>query len=203
MPIILGEGREGDEEAMIILVAEKFGKRLVGRVMGREHYAKGCQLLTRARGGEVVVFDFFGVEIITGSWFNAMIVPLYHWAGQPQNDLFPLLTNLQEDWIDDLSLVAEWNRQCYLVASGSTESPEQAMLVGSLDVAQSECFARVRQEGESTGAGLARMQGEGAVGPTAWNNRLKELYKKRLIKCRKHGKERVYFPVVQEILANG
>jgi predicted transcriptional regulator len=41
------------------------------------------------------------------------------------------------------------------------------------------------------------------VKATAWNNRLRDLYEKRLLTRKKTGREQVYSPVVEEVNSNG
>ena len=54
--------------------------------------------------------------------------------------------------------------------------------------------------GEATGAELERREPGGErVKATAWNNRLKDLYEKRLLRRAKRGREQVYTPVVPEV----
>jgi hypothetical protein len=73
-------------------------------------------------------------------------------------------------------------------------------LVGRLDVGQKATLVAVVKGAEVTGAAL---DGKDGVKGTAWNNRLKDLHQKRLIRREKRGREQVYFPVVAEISLNG
>jgi predicted transcriptional regulator len=51
-----------------------------------------------------------------------------------------------------------------------------------------------------TGAELERREPGGQrVRATAWNNRLKDLYEKRLLRRVKRGREHLYSPVVPEV----
>jgi predicted transcriptional regulator len=61
----------------------------------------------------------------------------------------------------------------------------------------------VLEAGEVTGAELERLRPQDATKATAWNNRLKDLNKKRLLQRRKQGREQVYYPVIKEIVVNG
>ncbi|MBI3468896.1 MAG: hypothetical protein HY000_38315 [Planctomycetes bacterium] len=177
--------------------------QLQGETLGKRHYARVCELLSEVGQGEVVLLDFKGVDVVTGSWISAMIVPLYRRAADPDIDLFPVLCNASADWLDDLALLAKWTHQCYLVADKCTSPPRRATLVGSLDPGQRTTLDAVIELGEVTGAELERQKPNENVRATAWNNRLKDLYEKRLLRRSKRGREQLYSPVVEAIEING
>lgn len=182
----------------LIKIGDRLGTTtLQGRPLGRKHYSKLCETLADVPPGAVALVDFAGIEIVTGSWINEALVPLLQWAADERNDVFPILLNFDPAWLDELRMVAEWTHTCFLVSQGKSH-PKVATLVGDLDVAQRATLVAVVQGKEVTGAGLA-----GKVKPTAWNNRLKDLFRKRLVRREKRGREQVYFPVVAEIELNG
>jgi hypothetical protein len=168
--------------------------------LGRKHFAQLCSLLSDVGAGKSVLLDFSGVEMVTGSWINEALVPLIEWATNQRNDVFPVIVNFDQQWHDELQMVAEWNHNCFLVAKGN-RFPHTAQLVGKLDVAQRETLDAVTKAGTVTGAELER-QHDG-VRATAWNNRLKDLYHKRLLQRVKRGREQVYSPVVAEVTIDG
>lgn len=183
-----------------IRVADRLGTTtLQGRPLGRKHYPRLCELLADVPSGEVALLDFGEVEIVTGSWINEALVPLLRWAADERNDIFPVLLNFDPAWLDELQMVAEWTHNCFLVSRGKT-IPKSANLVGSLDVGQKATLTAVIAGAEVTGAALGGQEG---VRGTAWNNRLKDLYQKRLVRREKRGREQVYSPVVAEINLNG
>lgn len=183
-----------------IRVAELVGTpTLQGRPLGRKHYPRLCEALADVPSGDTAVLDFAGVEIVTGSWINEALVPLLRWAADERNDIFPVFLNFDPEWLDELQMVAEWTHNCFLVARGKA-LPKAANLVGSLDAGQRATLAAVLKGAEVTGAAL---DGQEGVKGTAWNNRLKDLYQKRLIRREKRGREQVYSPVVPEVIFNG
>lgn len=183
-----------------IRVAEQLGTAtLQGRPLGRKHYARLCDVLTDVPPGDVALLDFASVEIVTGSWINEALVPLLRWAADERNDIFPVFLNFDAAWLDELQMVAEWTHNCFLVGQGKT-LPKAASLVGNLDIGQRATLIAVIHNAEVTGAAL---DGKEGVKGTAWNNRLKDLYQKRLIRREKRGREQVYSPVVSEIKLNG
>lgn len=183
-----------------IRVAELLGTpTLQGRPLGRKHYPRLCEVLADVSPGDVALLDFAEVEIVTGSWINEALVPLLRWAADERNDIFPVVLNFDPAWLDELQMVAEWTHNCFLVARGRN-LPKSASLVGSLDVGQKATLVAVVKGAEVTGAAL---DGKDGVKGTAWNNRLKDLYQKRLVRREKRGREQVYSPVVAEINLNG
>jgi hypothetical protein len=189
--------------AGLIRVADRLGARfLQGRPLGRKHFARLCELLSEVASGEVVLLDFADVEIVTGSWVNEALVPLLRWASDERNDLFPVLLNLDSKWVDELQMVAEWTHNCFLAGQGKG-LPKSANLVGSLDAGQRATLDAVVSASEVTGAALERLRPDDSEKATAWNNRLKDLYEKRLIRREKRGREQIYSPVIAEILVNG
>lgn len=189
--------------AVLIPVAKQLEMAfLQGKPLGRKHYALLCHALSDLPPGQVVGLDFADVETVTGSWINAALVPLLAWAADPRNDLFLILVNFKAQWLDELQLVTELTRSCFLVAEGQALH-KSATLIGALDAAQRTTLEAVVSGSVSTGAGLERVRPEDGVKATAWNNRLKDLHDKRLLRREKKGREQFYSPVVEEILING
>lgn len=112
-----------------------------------------------ARSGEIVFLDFKGVNTITGSWLNMAISPIFRWAAESQNDLFPVLTYFPSAALDELELVAEVNQQCYSVADVKADDLAKVLLVGPLDEALKEAMLKLAELQEATGAEMARQVG--------------------------------------------
>jgi hypothetical protein len=187
---------------MHLRMATEFGKVLQGKLPGKRHFARLCELLSDTPAGSPVYLDFAGVKLVTGSWVNALFVPLFQWASDESIDLFPVICNAQDEWLDDLALVAEWTHCCFIVAKGALP-PHHGTLIGQLDPGQRSTLEAVLELGETTGANLERKRPAAGVKATAWNNRLKDLYSKRLLRRERQGREQVYSPVIKEIKLNG
>jgi hypothetical protein len=181
----------------------EFGSTLLGRLAGKKHYAKVCEKLAAVVRGEIIILDFTGVSLVSGSWLNSMLVPLMQWMTNDANDLFPVIENVNNDWIDDLQLVAEWNHLNFLVGKSDRTPIRKAILIGSLDPAQTSTLKAVIECGEVTGAELERRRKSDSVKATAWNNRLRDLFQKRLIRRRKKGREQIYSSIVKEVVPYG
>ena len=181
---------------MVIDVIKSVGSpELNGRLVGWQHFAKLCDALAKTPPGEVALLDFASLKFVTGSWINACIFPLIRWSSDEQHDLYPVVTRLDEIWFDEFRVVADLTNESILVASNDLSSGE---LIGVLEPAQLEALDHVMRIGSVTGAGLER-HSEGRVKATAWNNRLKMLNIKRLVKRISQGREQIYCPIVKEL----
>lgn len=187
---------------MIVRIAKLLRKRLLGRTAGKRDFGTLCSEIAKAGQGELVVLDFTGVDMLTGSWVNSALVPFYRWAGDSENDVFPLIHGVTDECLDDVRMVADWNHNCYLLALERGENPRSAVLVGSLDPGQRSTLDTVQAFGEVTGAQLER-DADDNVQATAWNNRLRDLFNKRLVRRQKRGREQVYSKLVEEIVFDG
>lgn len=187
---------------MLVSMNTEFGPRLQGKLPGRKDYARLCELLSESVPGSVVFLDFAAVELVSGSWINSALVPLLSWAADERNDLFPAICNANEDVLDELTMVAKFTHSCFLIASGPIP-PMRASLIGSLDPGQRITLEALVQLQAVTGAELERLRPGEEVRATAWNNRLKDLHEKRLLRRVRRGREQVYSPVLKEITING
>ncbi len=76
-------------------------------------------------------------------------------------------------------------------------------MVGPLDPGQKATLSAVIEFGPVTGAELERQWKAEAIKATAWNNRLRDLYDKRIIRKERRGREQVYSTVLKEIEFDG
>ena len=90
---------------------------------------------------------------------------------------------------DEFALVADWTHRCFLIGSGPPPL-KRARAVGPLDPVQKTTLTAVIQFGPVTGAELERKWKAETVKATAWNNRLRDLYDKRLIRKERRGGSR-------------
>jgi hypothetical protein len=183
----------------MIVQISKLGQRLQGKGAGRKHYARLCGILANVQAEEVVFLDFEGVKSVNGSWLNMAVAPLFRWSAETQNDFFPVLSSFPTKDLDELELVAQVNQQCYPVARNANGDVRSLSLVGPLDESLRATFEKLGELGAATGAELARRVPDAAIQATAWNNRLKELYNKRLLQRRKEGRRQVYYRVGKEV----
>ena len=179
----------------------KLGRHLSGRLKGVKDFAHVCDRISAVRPGDIVLLDFKDVQYVSASWINAMLVSLAKRAADNNNDFYLVISSFPGDSLDDLQLVAEQAHIPFLVVKGKTNS--KAELIGTLDSVQRETLAVVQEVGEVTGAGLAEKHRKFNTKATAWNNRLRDLFEKRLLRRRKQGREQIYTPLMPEVIING
>jgi hypothetical protein len=177
------------------------GTRLLGRPLGQKHFGQLCELLGSMRAGSTVLLDFAGVENVNASWINAAISPLFPWSARNENDVFPLVCNFPAQNRDELELVCTLNDQCIPLGAATNEL-RLIELIGPLDPALEETLHLVVQRGQATGADLGRDVDAG-IGPTGWNNRLRDLYVRRLVYRTNAGRRQLYSAIAKEVVRNG
>lgn len=187
----------------MIIKLSTFGPRLQGKSAGRKHFASICGMLNSTSAQESVFVDFGGVESVNGSWINMAIGPLFRWAAESQNDLFPILCSFPDKDFDELELVGQVNQQCYPIAPDTSDPIHSIVVVGPLEESLRGTLELLSSLKHATGAELARQLPAANIQPTAWNNRLKDLYDKRLLRRRKEGRQQIYFPVAEEVRIHG
>lgn len=129
------------------------------------------------------MLDCKDVQFVSGSWIDSAIGPQFR-GSVAQNDLYPVLANFPEQGLDELELVARANQQCYPVDSEFADPIGHARLVGKLDTGLRVTVMKSVELGEVTGTELARQIPAENIQGTAWKNRLKDLYERRLLKRR-------------------
>jgi len=194
----LSDLSENSMSAHLLVTEIVASDRLQGRSKGRHHFSRICEAISRLHRGDLVRIDFSNTAILSASWINEAIIPLMRWASDPRNDLFPVLWNIESLWIDELELVAEWAKVNFICSNTDLPS-DTAYLLGDLDDRQKATLNSVQNSNGVTGAGLERLRIEEGIKATAWNNRLKDLFDRRLIRRKQRGREQVYHPVVPRL----
>jgi hypothetical protein len=184
-----------------IRISEQMGRLLTGRFNGRQHFAKACELLASISPNATVTLDFKGTEYVSASWINAMLQPLVAFAADEKNDFYIVVKNFPEISRDDLQFVAEQNRLPIIVINDGASST--GTIYGYLDAGQRETLDAVLNRGEVTGASLATKGKGSGISGAAWNNRLRDLNLKRLLRRRREGREQIYSAVILEMNING
>lgn len=61
----------------MIIMLKKFGTTLVSRPSGKEAWLAFQPVLSEVSAGEEIVVDFSGVVVLTPSWADEFLTPLY------------------------------------------------------------------------------------------------------------------------------
>lgn len=174
---------------MIISVRQLGGDQvLAGASFGEEALPAFLEAVRPAVSGDVVEVDFAGVQVMTGSFFNKAIFPI--WDVARRSEWFPLLRSVGDIPRGDIELVlTSYGQPAWATASGSGRSPDDAAVVGP-DDAQQDAILRRAWKGPVTAATL--YEEDRSVRSTAWSNRLAQLHERLLLRRRKVGRQLVY-----------
>lgn len=180
------------------------------------------QEITAKLGASVdIVLDFTGIVSATASYLKRTILWLHDGAklaaeGNPPAppedpavplDIFIFVAGLGEEVRDELTeLLHQHNRTCLEVSTDVGDAVTSVQLLGPLDDALAKTLNALSNAGRATAtelhqAGVAADKQKITV--NAWNNRLNDLYCKRLARRAKAGRHWVYEPVAKEIHFNG
>jgi hypothetical protein len=175
-----------------ILIAKVAGRQtLAGRMPGKTDYPK-IEQAARAAASEHgrVLLDLSGVEVLSSSYFDAALWPL--WAVIPE--LYPSLVKVPQAAVDDIEIVLRPSGAAvWLFKSEGDRTPG---LLGAIDLALKVTLDRVTKLGELTAADLVDVDRK--IGLTAWSNRLAALHQLRLVRRRKDGRRLIYLPAWKE-----
>lgn len=152
---------------------------------------------------EIVLLDFSGIESATASYLKAL---LFAFLGESQGrqivanwkPAFPVLVCLPEVVREEVSVLASLAaRQIVEGLQVRGDEVLVGVLHGKLDPALENTLSVLVSRGAATATELHTAAGsEPAI--TAWNNRLADLYGKRLVKRRRVGKQWIYEPIARE-----
>lgn len=200
---------------MRIGVAERFkSQHLFGATVAQQHMSVLLGELFACEPGEVVVLDFAGTDQVSASYLKATFGRLLLAAtrsvddGEARNklevgadrlDIFPMVAGLGDETRAELDVLLEALSKPGVEALRSTEGVVHHVAVrGPLPGVLRETLACVVKDRRATALALAD-QDERVKNPTAWNNRLFDLYRLRLIRREKEGRQWVYLPLAIEV----
>lgn len=171
----------------------------------------------RAKGrGEAttVLIDLTSVEAANASFLKSTLLELL-WRGRvyaesedapsgPNRDglnLYPVVHGVGPDVREELTTVLASERLPALESLVSEgDRIVRGRVLGRLDDALQTTLAALTIEGSSTAPLLCEKYPQrSAIKPTAWNNRLVELYRHRLVTRERAGRQWVYGTVVKEL----
>jgi hypothetical protein len=163
-----------------------------------------------------VVLDFTGIVSATSSYLKRTILWLYDCArlaaegGRPEAsedpaiplNIYVFTTGLTDEVRAELREVLRlYNRTCLEVPSDAAESLCQALVLGPLDLSLRKTLDALvrRRAGTATELHQAHASDHERITVNAWNNRLSDLFCKRLARRSKEGRHWVYEPVLPEV----
>jgi len=174
------------------------GEQLSGATNGLRAMTLIAQSLPLNLDGSLLILDFSGIEIATGSFLRSLIFSLRDFCLEHRRGVALVLANLneavQEELTDRLRSMREAIVTCKLSPTGDVTS---ARVVGILEERQAETLAAVMRAGETDAPTLAGNDHESDASANKWNNRLAALVAKGILKERRSGRVKRYSAVLE------
>jgi hypothetical protein len=192
-----------------------------GAITGKAHAEKISALLVGAPDDEVgtrVLFDFTGVSLASASYIKATILWLTSCGRMHAGVIEPAellsLENTQFVPFNVFPLVASANEEieielrevfggrglvCAIATELRSGDVRSAKVVGSLESTAIKTLKSINGFKEFTAYDLQDRYPQDAVNATAWNNRLAELHRLRLLRRRKDGKFWKYQSIADQL----
>lgn len=196
-----------------------------GRAMGSEHLRPllrtlGASPAVRDMGGlgEVIVLDFSGLALATGSYLKATVLELLlvgaaaATAGEFKDgerlidplNVYPVVAGMNAEIAEELDVVLrgqEEPRCCLQLLKEDGDTITSACLLGPLDDALLDTLDHVATLGRTTASELhQRFPQSRPISVTAWNNRLNDLNARRLLRRVKNGRQWTYCTLAREVI---
>ncbi len=164
--------------------------------------------------GELVVLDFTGIESATASFLKATVIRLLR-AGSRFVDeptltsgaatdlalnIYPSVYGLAADVREELTeILASQRLVCLEAKAWNTVDITAAKLHGPLEGSLWTTLYRLLGTEGATAAELHERYPSEGINPTAWNNRLAELYRLRLVRRVRRGRPWLYTSIAREV----
>lgn len=162
-----------------------------------------------------IVLDFSGIEMTNGSYLRGTLLWLQA-AGTAAAELedggrrppegieplnvFPVATNLGSDVSEELDIALKGEHLPYLIGRVSeVDRIVDLVRVGHLDPALDATLTALIAEKRATAGELcSRYPQKPEIKPPAWSNRLSELYRLRLARREREGRQWIYTALSEE-----
>lgn len=172
---------------MKIDVAQRAGNNvLAGIKKGEMDLVALAADLDMAQADELVEVDLSGVHVLTGSYFNAGILPL--WDRARDKGCFPVLRGVSDTPRADIEIVLN-GRNRAIWATPATDRFDDAAALGPVDSGLQAILDRARSGAVSA---VSLYEGDRSIGATAWSNRLAQLHGDLLLRRTKEGRKFLY-----------
>ncbi len=174
---------------------------LAGATNGEQHLGRIAEWLDA--DDETVLFDFTGIETATSSYLKALLFAFFEetqrsGSGVNLKPAFPVLVRIPAIVSEEVSQLASFaGRQLVEGVKVHEEEILVGRLHGNLEPALDATLKALIGKGSATATDL-HADADGRIAITAWNNRLADLYAKRLAKRRRVGKQWIYEPIARE-----
>ena len=188
-----------------------------GATLGDDHRRRLGDVLSSSSAatnpygyGQLVAISFKGMEAVTASYLKALLFPMFPSMatklGTPDHkplsasNLYPVLSNVPAEIRSEAEVLLQGYpiNLLELTHAGQRAIPS-AHLYGSLDRALLETLRLLLVVGEATAPDLHRREKGPGIAVTAWNNRLNDLFARRLVRRQRDGRQWVFRAVAEPV----
>ena len=173
---------------------------LAGSAMGRQMLAALIEKTKPVEQPTVAFLDFSGVDIATGSYLREAVMGFRDFCRNAASTIYPVVANASSAIEEELGVYLRGRNDaiwaCILDPKGRAADPR---ILGELDTAQMNTIQLIGKHHPISAPELAKLRADDKIGPTAWNNRLATLAAKGLLKEVRHGKTKLFSPVMEAV----
>ncbi len=173
---------------------------LAGSAMGRQMLAKLIKMTKPVAEPTLAFLDFAEVDIATGSFLREAVMGFRDFCRNAAGMIYPVVANANATIEEELTTYLRGRNDavwaCTLDADGTANDPH---ILGELDVGQMNTIQLIAEHYPISAPELAKLRPDDKIGTTAWNNRLATLSAKGMLKEVRHGKTKLFSPVMEAI----
>lgn len=144
--------------------------------------------------------DFADVDIATGSFLREAVMGFRDFCRNATGMMYPVVSNANETIEEELATYLRGRNDaiwaCSLDGNDKATNPR---ILGELDSGQMGTIQLIAQHHPISAPELAKLRPDEKIGATAWNNRLATLSAKGMLKEVRHGKTKLFSPVLETV----
>lgn len=173
---------------------------LAGSAMGRQMLAQLIAKTKPVAEPTLAFLDFAEVDIATGSFLREAVMGFRDFCRNAAGMIYPVVANANPTIEEELATYLRGRNDaiwaCALSADGAANDPH---ILGELDAGQLSTIHLIAQHHPISAPELAKLRPDDKIGTTAWNNRLATLSAKGMLKEVRHGKTKLFSPVMEAV----
>ncbi len=173
---------------------------LAGSAMGRQMLAQLIEKTKPVAEPTLAFLDFAEVDIATGSFLREAVMGFRDFCRNAAGMIYPVVANTNATIEEELATYLRGRNDaiwaCALDADGAATDPR---ILGELDAGQMSTIQLIAQHHPISAPELAKLRPDDKIGTTAWNNRLATLSAKGMLKEVRHGKTKLFSPVMETV----
>lgn len=173
---------------------------LAGSAMGRQMLAKLIEITKPVAEPTLAFLDFADVDIATGSFLREAVMGFRDFCRNAAGMIYPVVANANAAIEEELATYLRGRNDaiwaCTLDADDAANNPH---ILGELDAGQMNTIHLIAEHHPISAPELAKLRPDDKIGTTAWNNRLATLSAKGILKEERHGKTKLFSPVMEAI----